>query len=94
MNNIILKSGKVRHIHNLRPILDHARKVGVDRVIVHECISGGQLGVHFNNTDYAVIDFCSFRVLTGWVNNPRGWARSRRSCGLSSESINIIPLKK
>ena len=94
MNNIILKFGKVRPIRGLRPILYHARKVAVASVEVRECITGAQLSVHYCNTDYAVLDFASFRVCAEWVNNPRGWVRHGCSCGLSSENIIIIPLKK
>lgn len=92
MFNSILKNGKVRTIRNLRPVLDHARKAGVDRIVARQCQTGGKLDVHYFDGSFATIDFASFEVLKRWVLNPRGWVRSRRSCGLSVNDISIIEL--
>ena len=83
MIEIYSREGKVIHrSRNLRGILDHARKVGIQSATGELLAHGrGRLLVRFGDGSAAEAQFASFTVLERWLHSRRSWAGVRRING-------------
>lgn len=65
---------RIRTSRNLRGILDHARRVPVERVSAMCDSDGGAiLHIEFNNGDYSRVSFASYIVARKWVHSRHSW---------------------
>lgn len=65
---------RIRTSRNLRAILDHARRVPVERVSAMCDSDGGAiLHIEFNNGDYSRVSFASYIIARKWVRSRQSW---------------------
>ena len=77
------KQGQViRRSRNLRGILDHARRVGLDEACAYPRERGrGLLCVAFADGSTCQTEFADYTVLCWWLQARRSWAGVRRIDG-------------
>ena len=64
----------IHRSRNLRGILDHVRRVGLDNAWALENRDGtGTLAIAFLDRSYCVTDFASYTVLADWLRARRSW---------------------
>jgi hypothetical protein len=82
MIHIMDTNGNTIHTsRNLRGILDHARRVGIERASVlpkgHTEDDEGCLIVNFADGSMCITIFVSYTVLCNWLRARRSWAGTR-----------------